>query len=158
ATIRALQAHVPVSDAAMREGLLGVQWPGRLQLVERASGQKILLDGAHNSSGVTTLRAALEEHFPDARPTLILGIMQDKDWDIMCQILAPLASRIHCTTVNSERSADPGQLREACHRTNPETEVTICASVAEAIGLAANDPFVVIAGSLYLVGEALELL
>lgn len=120
--------------------------------------QRILLDGAHNSGGATALRAALEEHFPNAKPALILGIMQDKDWDLMCEILAPLAGRIFCTPVSSERSAAPDQLRAACLRTNPEAGATTCASLAEAIRLAAGDPFVVIAGSLYLIGEAMELL
>ncbi len=169
ATVRTLQAQVPVSDAAIRAGLLGVRWPGRLQLVERtcpaADGksapkpiQRLLLDGAHNSGGVTTLRAALEEHFPNTRPTVILGIMQDKDWDLMCEILAPLAARILCTPVGSERSADPAKLREACRRTNPEAQVAVCVSLADALRLAGNDPFVVIAGSLYLIGEAMEFL
>lgn len=158
ATVRTLQARVPVSDAAIRQGLGTVKWPGRLQLVERPSGQKILLDGAHNSGGATTLRAALEEHFPNTRPTVILGIMQDKDWDLMCEILAPSAARLLCTPVGSERSADPAQLREACRRTNPEAEATVCASLADALGRAGNDPFLVVAGSLYLIGEAMELL
>ena len=198
ATVRGLQGHVPVRDAAIRQGLEAVKWPGRLQLVERefesragvspalqgllpsnssngsalrgseargAGGtpalpywQRILLDGAHNSGGATTLRAALEEHFPDVRPTIILGIMQDKDWDLMCEILAPVAARILCSPVSSERSADPEQLREACRRTNPEAEVATFRSFAEALTRAANDPFVVVAGSLYLIGEAMELL
>ena len=146
------------SDATIRQGLLSVQWPGRLQLVTQPSGQQVLLDGAHNSGGATSLRAALEEHFPDTKPTLILGIMQDKDWDLMCELLAPLAGRILCSRVNTERSAEPDQLRQACLRTNSEAKVTTCPSLAEAIHLAANDSFVVIAGSLYLVGEAMELL
>ncbi len=120
--------------------------------------QRLLLDGAHNSAGATTLRAALEECFPNARPTLLLGIMQDKDWDLMCEILAPLAARILCSPVGSERSADPAQLREACRRTNPGADVSVCASLADAFSRVGGDPFVVIAGSLYLVGEAMELL
>ena len=158
ATVRGLQTHLPVSDAAIRQGLEALKWPGRLQLVERPHGKRILLDGAHNSGGVTTLRAALEEHFPDVRPTIILGIMQDKDWDLMCEILAPVAARILCSPVSSERSAEPEQLREACRRTNPEAEVATCRSFAEALARAAKDPFVVVAGSLYLIGEAMELL
>jgi dihydrofolate synthase/folylpolyglutamate synthase len=158
ATVRVLQTHLAVGDAAIRQGLEAVKWPGRLQLVERPHGQSILLDGAHNSGGATSLRAALEEYFPKARPTIILGIMQDKDWDLMCEILAPVAARILCSPVSSERSADTEQLREACRRTNPEVEVATCRSFAEALARAANDPFVVVAGSLYLIGEAMELL
>jgi dihydrofolate synthase/folylpolyglutamate synthase len=158
AAVQVLQEQLPVGDAAIRKGLLTVRWPGRLQMVKRPSGRKILLDGAHNSGGATALRSALEEHFPNAKPTLILGIMQDKDWDLMCEILAPLASRILCSPVGSERSAEPNQLRDACRRTNPDAQAATCASLSEAIKLAGKDPFVVVAGSLYLIGEAMELL
>jgi len=185
ATVRVLEAQMPVTENAIRAGLTSVNWPGRLQLAERTiSGgtgfqpvspeateqfgtpdtgkmpvplrQRILLDAAHNSAGATTLRSALEEHFPDSRPAFILGIMQDKDWDLMCEILAPLAGRIVCVGVSSERSADPAQLREACRRTNPEVEVAVCQTLAEALDLTASEPFVVIAGSIYLIGEAME--
>ncbi len=158
ATVRTLQPHFPLSDQHVREGLAAVRWPGRLQLVERTAGCWVLLDGAHNSAGITTLRAALEEHFPDARPTFVLGIMQDKDWDLMCEILAPLAGRILCVPVHSERSAQPDQLREACHRTNPNVEVETCASLADALARTQAESFTVVAGSLYLIGEAMELL
>jgi len=149
---------LPVSNAAIRQGLLTVRWPGRLQLVQPEPGRRLLLDGAHNAAGATSLRAALQEHFPNLRPTLILGILADKDWDLMCEILAPLADRILCVPVHSERSAAPGQLRAASRRTNPDVEARACASLAEALALARDEAFVVVTGSLYLVGEAMELL
>ncbi len=158
ATVRSLQAGLPVRDAHIRDGLAAVRWPGRMQLVETAAGRRVLLDGAHNSAGATSLRAALEEHFPGVRPTFILGIMADKDWDLMCEILAPLAGRVLCVPVHSERSADPAQLREACHRTNPDVEVRASVTLSEALERAQGQAFVVVAGSLYLVGEAMELL
>jgi dihydrofolate synthase/folylpolyglutamate synthase len=156
AVARESRAQLPVTDDAIRAGLSSVHWPGRLQLVELPGQRRILLDGAHNSAGATMLRAALEEHFPGVRPAFILGIMQDKDWDLMCEILAPLAARVFCVAVSSERSADPAQLRAACRRTNSEAEVKACASLREALEAAAAEPFVVIAGSLYIVGEAME--
>lgn len=158
ATGQVLQGKLPVDEPAIRKGLSTVRWLGRMQLLERASGQRVLLDGAHNSSGATSLRAALEEHFPGARPAFVLGIMADKDWDLMCEILAPLAGRILCVPVHSERSARPDQLREACRRTNPDVQVETSASLAEALAATESQPFVVIAGSLYLIGEAMELL
>jgi folylpolyglutamate synthase/dihydropteroate synthase len=84
--------------------------------------------------------------------------MADKDWDLMCEILAPLAGRILCVPVHSERTAEPAQLREACRRTNPDVQVETCASLAEALAQTEAEPFTVIAGSLYLIGEAMELL
>lgn len=158
AAIRVLAPQIPVSDSIIRTGLACVDWPGRLQLVTRPSGQKILLDGAHNVGGAETFAAALKEFFPGAKPALVLGILRDKDWPRMCEILAPLASRILLVPVHSERSAEPHGLAEVCHRANPDAHVGEYASLAVALAGTSPDPFVAVAGSLYLVGEAMELL
>src|SRR5207249_4979663 len=103
ATVRALQEIVPVTDHAVRFGLETVQWPGRLQLVKTESGPTYLLDGAHNADGAEALRNALgseevraaiaaqrseAERKPcreDSGFTLILGVLEDKDWRNICQ-------------------------------------------------------------------------
>ena len=88
----------------------------------------------------------------------MLGVLQDKDWRQICEMLAPLASRIFTVPVSSERSADPNQLAAACRAANPAAEISVCDSLREVLEkILDNDP-VVITGSLYLVGEALELL
>jgi dihydrofolate synthase / folylpolyglutamate synthase len=158
ATVKLLQGEIPLSDVAIRNGLTTVDWPGRLQLVTRPSGQKFLLDGAHNVAGAQVLGRALEKHFSGAKRTLILGVLQDKDWRHICETLAPLAARIFTVPVASERTADQQDLAMACRPTNPSAEVMACNSVAGALERAVGDDFVVVAGSLYLVGEALELL
>lgn len=156
--VRALAPQIPVREEAIRAGLLGVRWAGRLQLVTRPSGQRILLDGAHNVGGAHTLVAALEEYFPRTERTLVLGILQDKDWPRICEVLAPLARRILVVPVSNERTAAPEQLQAACARANPTGETVVCRSLGEALKLAEEEPFVVVTGSLYLIGEALELL
>jgi dihydrofolate synthase/folylpolyglutamate synthase len=156
ATVEALQEQLPVSDAALRKGLASVHWPGRLQLVVRPSGQKLLLDGAHNPAGAATLCAALAEHFPHQKPALILGILDDKDWHLMCEILAPAASRVVCVPLNSDHTMSPATLAAACRRVNPSAETDICDSVRQALQALSDAPFVLIAVSLYLIGEALE--
>lgn len=158
ATVRSLSTQIPVSDAALREGLSQVDWPGRLQLVTRSSGQKILLDGAHNIGGAEILASALRDDFRPTRPTLVLGILRDKDWAAMCRILAPLADRIFIAPVHSERTAQPHELAEACRQANPRALVRDHGSLQAALAETARDGFVVVAGSLYLVGEAMELL
>ncbi|MGH7970207.1 MAG: bifunctional folylpolyglutamate synthase/dihydrofolate synthase, partial [Limisphaerales bacterium] len=158
AVTRALQQVIPVDDAAMRAGLAAVDWPGRLQLVSLPGGRRILLDGAHNVGGAETLASALDEYFPGVQPSLILGILRDKDWAHMCEILAPIAGRILLVPVHSERTAEPHGLAEVCHRANPRAGVTECGSLREALASSAQDAFVAIAGSLYLIGEAMELL
>jgi len=158
ATVRVLQASLPASGNAILKGLMNLRWPGRFQIAERAPGIRLLLDGAHNPDGALALRAALGEHFPGTRPALILGVMQDKDRASMCEILSPLATRVLCVPVSSERSASPEQLRAACQRANPGVVPETRASLADALAATETEPFTVVAGSLHLVGEAMELL
>jgi dihydrofolate synthase / folylpolyglutamate synthase len=158
ATVEVLQNKIPVSDVQVCDGLERVNWPGRMQLITTSSGQRILLDGAHNPDGAEALRAALKAGFPGSKPTIILGVFRDKDSASMCCSLAPLAGRLLLTPVHSERSEDPAQLVSACREANPQVSIEICASLAEALKKAAGETFVVVAGSLYLVGEAMELL
>jgi dihydrofolate synthase/folylpolyglutamate synthase len=158
AAAKALQALIPVPEAALRTGLSNVNWPGRLQVIVRSSGQKVLLDGAHNPAGTAALCQSLQDYFPGTKPAMILGILKDKDWPTMCQMLAPLASRILLVPVHSERTAEPHGLAEVCHAANPAAPITECASLPGALRQCESDPFVTIAGSLYLIGEAMEIL
>ena len=147
-----------MSEAAIRAGLENVNWPGRLQLVKTKSGQSFLLDGAHNVAGAKVLREALEKNFSAEKRTLILGVLQDKDWRQICQTLAPLAARIFTVPVASERSAAACELAAACRVANPKAEIISRSSLGEALKQTTKDDFVIVTGSLYLVGEALELL
>ena len=156
ATIHELVPSLPVDDATLRRGLAQVQWSGRLQVVQPGPGPRIVLDGAHNAAGVEALRVALAHYFPGQQPTLVLGILADKDWTDMCRILAPLAGRILLAPVKSERSVAPDALRDACAAANPHAQLTVCPSLPDALQQAGGDSLVVVTGSLFLVGEALE--
>lgn len=118
----------------------------------------MLLDGAHNVAGAETLRRALETEFPDLRPVFIIGALADKDWPDICKILAPLAARCITVPVASDRTADAKELTQVWRTANPRCEVLTSRSLREALAHGQDAPFVVITGSLYLVGEALELL
>jgi dihydrofolate synthase/folylpolyglutamate synthase len=158
AVVRQLESQLRVSAAQMQTGLAQVNWPGRLQLLTRANGQKVLLDGAHNPAGGATLQAAIEQLFPARARTLLLGMLADKEWRSMCEQLAPLAQRIITVPVASARTAAPEELAAACRHFNPRAEVLVARDLAHALELVATDEFVIIAGSLYLIGAALAVL
>jgi len=155
ATVRTLRALLPVTDEQLARGLAQVDWPGRLQVVKRGA-QTLLLDGAHNREGIAALRHALAADFPGPRPTLILGALADKDWPAMVRELVPLCARVLTVPVASGRAVGAEELRAACVATGAGRPVKAAASLAEGLKLTAADPFVLITGSLYLVGEALE--
>lgn len=158
AVIQSLSNHISVPETATRAGLSTVHWPGRLQLIERERGRKILLDGAHNPAGIAALCAALEHNFSGEKPVVVLGVLRDKDFTTMCQLLAPLASRFCLTPVSSGRTADPEVLRVICEKANPKVNVELASNLSGALQSVAEDPFVLITGSLHFIGEAMELL
>lgn len=157
ATARMLRFLLPVSDEQLAAGFASVRWPGRLQLLRRGH-QSVLVDGAHNRDGVAALRAALERHFPGRHPVLVLGMLADKEWRQMARQLVPVASRVITVPVQSPRSVSPSDLRAACMDAGLARPVRAVPSLAEGLRACAAEPFVLVAGSLYLVGEALECL
>jgi len=155
--IAALEASgLSVTPGQVHEGLVQTAWPGRFQIVNH--DPTVVLDGAHNAAASERLAATLREHFAGRKLTLILGVLRDKNYDQMCQILAPLAVRVLCVPVNSERTSDPDELARWCKAANPPAFVTVARDLAEAYALARseNAEVIVIAGSLFLVGEALD--
>ncbi len=134
-----------ISDEQLREGLRRTHWPGRFHVVGN-----VALDGAHNPPAARLLATTLRERYPGVPLLLIIGVLNDKDYRQMSEILAPLAARVICVPVKSERTCDPRELAQQF------PEATICADVAEALALRRADEMAVVTGSLFLVGEALR--
>ena len=146
--------HLGADEAAIRRGLATVQWPGRFQIIGREP--IVILDGAHNPGGARALAASLAAYFPGQALTLVLGIAADKDVGGILGALAPLASRLILTTYASPRAASPATLRASLPPCT--AEVRTAGSLREALSLAATTPrppIICVAGSLYLIGEAL---
>lgn len=158
AVVRGLAPTLPVSETAQLMGLQSVHWPGRFQMLRHPSGRVDVLDGAHNPASAQALRTALDQVFPQCQLVLILGVMRDKDWSAMCRVLAPRAWSIFLVPVASPRTVAPEELAAACAAAHPGARLTVCRSLAEALRLSATEPYRLITGSLYLVGEALTLL
>src|SRR3989442_1499909 len=136
-------------EAAIRRGLARVQWPGRFQVIGREP--TFVLDAAHNPAGARALAASLHEYFPGQDITIIIGVSRDKDAASILGTLAPLARRMILTRARNPRAADPRTLAAVA----PTAEIT--ASVTEALARARRTatPVVCVAGSVFVVGEAL---
>lgn len=156
-TVRRLRDVLPVSDEAVQRGLATTVWSGRLQLVQTARG-RVLLDGAHNPDGVDVLVAALRQSFPGEELSMVLGFFQDKAWPDMCEKLLPLARRAWFVPVQSERAIDPAEAMKLCDTRFPGLDRVQAKSLREALDAAIGQGLVLVAGSLFFVGEALEML
>jgi dihydrofolate synthase/folylpolyglutamate synthase len=152
-------AGVKVTATDIERGIRETRWPGRFQVVPAAEGRpEIVLDVAHNPAGAWALRSALSERYEGRPITLLFAVLRDKAVEEITQILFPMAENVVVTSVNNPRSATPEDIAEAAASTG--TEVVKADSVAhgieQSVDLASRDGVVVITGSIYLVGEALQ--
>jgi dihydrofolate synthase/folylpolyglutamate synthase len=145
------------AEAAIRQGLARVRWPGRFQVVPGTP--TLVLDGAHNPAGARALARSLRDLFGDAPVTLVVGVSADKDAGAILEALGPVAARLILTRAAHPRAADPRALRDRAPLSVPVVETA--PSAAEALALATSPPatpIVCVAGSLFLVGEVLAAL
>ena len=148
----------PIDRDTVAAALGRVTSPGRLEVMGR--NPLVVLDGAHNISGAATLRRALAEEFSTPGPrTLVVGLLREKDPVAMLSALGlDEVSLLIVCRAPSPRAADPDAIAKAArdlgfadHRI--EIVETPRTAVAQALLDTPDDGQVVVAGSLYVVGE-----
>lgn len=144
-----------ISPAAIAEGIRRAEWPGRLESFAIPGCAPVLLDVAHNPAGAWALRAAVSALEEESPRVLVFGCMKDKAIDEMAQILFPLFDRVIVAPLASPRSATVEDLLAAATKTGvPAMEAADGEdALRKALSLTPAPGLVVVAGSVYLVGE-----
>lgn len=145
-------------EEAIRNGFKKVFWPGRQEVFEGSPA--ILIDGAHNPAGVNTLCFSLARDFVYNRLILIWGGMADKNHQAMLKEIAPMAQAIIFTRPKGKRAADLAMLSTQLGPFDKAVYFTdqVSEAIEKAKALATENDLICIAGSLYLVGEAREII
>jgi dihydrofolate synthase / folylpolyglutamate synthase len=151
AAIAAIEAlGLPIVAAA----LASVHHPGRFEVVDRPGAlsgvPQVILDGAHNPHGA----AALAEELAARRvcPVLVVAVSADKDVAAIARALGPAVGPVIATRYQHERALDPAALAAAFAAASaPDLRAALTAA-------AAYGAPILVAGSLFLVGEARTLL
>ncbi len=152
ARLLAQKGFPQITQEAIREGIRDARWQGRMEVVSRRPW--VLLDGAHNVHGVTALAESLRELSDGAHYTFFMGVMADKDYEAMVELILPLAKHIYTLTPDSTRAL-PAEKLCAFIRARGGSADT-CAGTAQLVKLVQAQPEdekIVIFGSLYLIGE-----
>src|SRR5262249_3699554 len=147
-----------IGEDAIRRGLAGARWPGRLELhpSRRDGDPDLLLDGAHNPDGCATLAAYLRRHQSSLSPRILLfAAMRDKPADEMLRILKSVADEAVVTGLSVARGRTAADLERLAREAGfaVSCEPAPGAALARAFRLAGPRGLVVVCGSLYLVGE-----
>jgi dihydrofolate synthase / folylpolyglutamate synthase len=156
ATLRAArEAGLAISDANIAAGLASVRWPGRLQILQ--DRPLVVADGGHNGAAARALAGSLVELFPGRSWRLVIGVLSDKDLDAIAAALGPLAARIHACRSTSHRAYSAEEVASAFRRFGEAfTHSSVAVAIDAALADAAPEDLVLIAGSIYTVGEAFE--
>lgn len=145
-----------ISEDAIAEGLRGLSWPGRLEVLQKRP--LVVADGAHNGDSARRLREALAEHFSCASVILVIGVSGDKTVEAMARELAPVARRVIATRSRHPRAAppEPTAAAFAAHGVPKETAPTVSDALDRALADAGPRDLVCVVGSLFVVAEGRE--
>ncbi len=144
-----------ISPEALVAGLERASWPGRFEVVQREP--YIILDGAHNPQAARALREDLRRYrqrYTIRKSALVFGVLRDKAYPAMAEILFPEFDEIVFVKPDSPRALDPYALLPWA------PGAKICDTLPEGLdgARATGAALICVTGSLYLVGAVKRLL
>jgi len=153
-----------VTAESIASGTRQTLWPCRFQhLAATARRPEIIIDVAHNPAGAWALRATITEQLGERPLVLLFGAMSDKAVDQIAKILWPRMAHIVFTSIaNNPRAASTAQLAALAQSLGVEHSLSV--SVREGVELAIAQTLarpraaLIIAGSIYIAGEAVQAL
>ncbi len=133
-----------ISEESIIYGLSNAKNPARLEKL----GENIFFDGAHNPDGAQALKNSIDRYFPDKKRAYVMGVMKDKDFSLMLDILNDKNSFFYFIDVtDNERAMPKEKMLEIAKSKGLDAE--ICKNLKEAVKKADAD-VIIICGSLYM--------
>ena len=137
---------------AVEHGLYATAWPARFEPVSEEP--PFIVDGGHNPQCAESVRRNLLHYFPESRRVLLVGVLRDKDYPALFDILNEAADAWVCITPNSERALPAAELGAFLERYGKP--VTVCESIPDGVETAreqaGEDGMACAVGSLYMAG------
>lgn len=137
----------------VEHGFYSAQWPARFELV--CDEPQVIVDGGHNPQCARTVRDSLLHYFPGKHRVVLLGILADKDFREVIEILNEAADEYVCVSPNSDRALSAEELKNEIEKLGKSAVAagSIEEGITAAIEKAGNDGMVCAVGSLYMAGD-----
>ena len=144
---------IPKEDVA--KGFEQVSWPGRFQILRRHP--LLVVDGGHNIGAARSLTQSIRQYLDFERAILVMGTSQDKDVASLVAELAPLFDEVIITRSRHPRALPMAALAAAFarHGIKPHPDDNVTSALSQALALAGEGDLVCVAGSLFVVAEAM---
>lgn len=142
----------PVREASIRSGLLKARWEGRFEQV--SSNPAVILDGAHNLSGMKVLLQTIEERYKGRRIHFVFAALKDKDYQRMIKVIEQRADSITFTQTRMERMNEAEELFKTSILKEKYIEENWQDAIRKTCKRMRKEDVLVITGSLYFLAEA----
>lgn len=152
------QGFIHLNNKAIENSVREVMWKGRLEVL--SNNPLIVIDGAHNIQGITTLKNNIQKYFNYKDVYLILGILADKDVEMMVKEITPLAKKVYAVTPHSIRAELAQDLRDEIIKYNENCKAYEDYEEAfnNALKDAKENDLIIASGSLYMIGDMRKLI
>ncbi|OPY02334.1 MAG: Folylpolyglutamate synthase [Syntrophorhabdus sp. PtaB.Bin047] len=144
------RAGFRIGEDHVRDALASVRWEGRLETVHERP--LVILDGAHNLSGVRALTRFLRSRYRDRRKVLVFGVMRDKQYGRMLEAISGCVDLAILTQPKTERALEAENMRGFAR--DPIVTKDTRSALRKARQLAGDRDLILVTGSLYTIGEA----
>ncbi len=151
-----------IKDQHIKKGITNIELKGRLQELNSGklkdiSGQnRLILDGGHNESSSISISEWIKQQNQDVH--LICGMMKDKEHYEFMKYFKDVVKSITLINIpNQEGSISKEEFKDKLN--DLKIDINLSSSIQEAVKLNSKyqDSICLIAGSLYMVGEVLNL-
>ena len=161
AALYSISDKIKVDDAAIRTGLQNIHWPARMQKLDHTAYgapefAEIWLDVGHNDSAAEALAAQIKcwKNNDDKPVHLIFALLKTKDADLFLKPLISLVDGLHIVPISSDingsQSIDDLSVENVSAHNSFQNALSHILEVNTKLRI-------IIAGSMYLAGEVLEL-
>ncbi len=154
----ARQSGIAIGRDAIERGLTSADWPARLELLTQPDGRQVLIDAAHNPEGAAALAAYLRKWHPEM-PSLVVGVMRDKDIDGILRALLPVTGGVVATAADTPRALPAPEVAQRVLAIDPSRDVRAESNPVQAVHAAlAGARLVCVAGSIVVAGAVRDAL
>ena len=144
-----------ITDESVKAGLASVRWPARFEIIHKSP--YVILDGAHNPHGIRAAVESIEQYFNGEKIYLVTGVMADKDYRELADIVSPVTEKVFTVTPDNPRALSAEELTQVFREKGKSAAAfeSIPDAVSSAYTEAKKNGIRVIAafGSLYMYSE-----
>lgn len=145
-----------VSIPHIQEGIQKANWPGRFEVI-RSNERIFILDGAHNAAGAEAFKNTYQARF-NARPkTLVMAILSDKEVDAMIYHMVGREDQVITVPAPTPRTMAAEALAQKIH-VSAYPKPSVSEGILFAFRRTQPGDIIVVCGSLYILGEAREMI